>query len=181
MEPADFVKALYASAPSVERLAKERFNEAMVEETREGFQCVRRNGSAGIDTHRDHFLRLIDGWDLSRLSIGPLTFCKTPSSSEKGLTVGNLELDLVQYDINCGSYSIRDHESPDRIVCEVAKDGGAFMETLIVLARTFGKLAIDDYEPFSNEDEVLAASKEECMQILAGSEYDSFMSLMLGV
>jgi len=179
MKANEFVRRLRELAPAKPVLLECGYGAEEADRFIASFECRARSEPLGIETHGDSMLELMNGWDLSNVEIGPISFHSEPEQFESHLEVGTIEGDRIAYRLDARDYVLLDWQDLKHVMCEIAAQGDFFLNGLIEIARYLSRNAVEEID--LDDENVGAEFKAKCAEAFGGSKYESFCTSILGI
>ena len=180
MNAIDFVTELKSFMPSRDALLNVGCSPELAEETVRSYIVPPRTCPIDLETLGDPALELLKYWDVSTIEIGPFSFHSEPIGSVGQREIGTVDrFDPVVFRDESRDFVLLDHEVADRVMCRVAPNGGALLASLIEVAAYYRKTVTEEID--IDDERVGLTVKSRCVQILGGTEYESFATGLLGV
>jgi hypothetical protein len=179
MNAQQFVSKLQELAPAKSVLIGCDYGDEEANDYIESFKCRPRDQLLGIETYGDSMLELVNGWDLSRVEIGPISFHTQPKQFENYLEVGRVEGDRLAFRPDTKDYVLVDSQNLNHVMCEASEDGGAMLDGLAEVAGYYAKTAIEEID--IDDENIGAKFKSICVTAFGGSKYEAFCTSILGL
>jgi len=179
MKANEFVTRLKELAPAKPVLLECGYGDKEADRFIASFACRARSEPLGIEANGDPMLELMNGWDLSHVEIGPISFHSQPEQFESHLEIATVEGDRIAYRPDARDYMLLDWQDLNHVMCEIAPQGDSFLNGLIETARCLAKNAVEEID--LDDDNIGAEFKAKCVEAFGGSRYESFCTSILGI
>jgi len=178
MLASDFVKQLADAAPSEEDLLRVGLTIAESQAWRESHFFRRREVPLQL-AESNELLALMKEWHTGHVQIGMVGLFEEPVTTQRGVQVGEVEVDPLIVLNTTGEVICEDFESDGHLLWQVAQSADGFLDALIVAARFLQSRAVGrtDFNDFTAAE----TAAEHCASFAGGSHYLAFYWMLLGV
>jgi hypothetical protein len=120
---------------------------------------------------RDELSYLINNYEMSGVEIGKLTFFGKYKIINEYYFFGNMDMDLVGFDINNREILIADHDNSNFVMMNCAKNSEAFLDVLYLYINYI-------FKSFSKKEILKSEDIEEIYKIAGGLKYKKFIDFL---
>ncbi len=173
MNTEQFVSELRDLAPTINQLNNLGFSKSEGLEFIESYNCVSKKKSV---YYENQLLNLLNNYILSSIEIASITFTDHMKSVNGKIIFGNIDSDLLVYEINSGIYLV-DYTNHSHVITSCARSGENFLNALIQIARYSTRCLLD--EQFREDPAILRSTIYKCSIEAGGEEYQQFYSMVL--
>ena len=175
MTALDFAKALSKIELVEDDYLKAGFSKKEIQEQKQVYELIPKNKE--YSEKSNPIESLIEGYDVSRLEIGMITFNSKPIEKNGYVLFGKHEIDDLAIDQITGEIVLLE-ENMTHLMQYCAKDGSSFFDALIEMAKFLEKRAFD--ESLYEDEAINLAVAENCAELAGGDKYLDFYTTMTG-
>jgi hypothetical protein len=179
MTAEEFVSVLADHTPSIDALLALGMSESGATRLREGHLASRRVSADETAPSENELLRLLHGWDVSKLQVGMVWFRGQPLyDAGAGWVVGSVEIDPLVLREATGSVDVRDFYNSSHVMWDAAESGESFLAALAHAQAFFSRCVLGEV---SHDDNAIARSiAQECSTLAGGPRYLEFYLMLCG-
>ncbi|MDZ4821714.1 MAG: hypothetical protein SGJ20_22365 [Planctomycetota bacterium] len=182
MQPQEFAEGLRRATPSLEKMRAAGESQFAIDYWSRKYQAFPRDTPlripAGVNKD-DPVISLISNWDLSQIEVGDFTFSAEIKRSQYGVLVGHDESAPIYLSPSDGSLMEREPGIESHILCQVAKNSGAYLDVMYEYATCIARRVLEKDNP--NEEEERERVAARCIELAGGEEYTTFCRGLFGI
>lgn len=179
MDAEDFVSKMASLAPSKNHLLDCGYDDEQADSYIACYVCAPRPKPLLPSMLGDPFFVLFNGWDLSSLEIGSLTFHAKFQLFPHHLEIGTLGGDRLVCRTECRDFALLDWQNLQHVLYRISTDSSSFLAGLLTVAECLSKHSVEEI----NLDDDVAIANEwtlKCAAAFGGADAEPFCRHLLG-